>query len=73
MKCHFFICFGEQLIKEIIELIREIWIAEEMPLEWRKAVILPIYKKRDTADCGNYQGIALLDVTYKVLAMLKKG
>lgn len=59
---------GEILRQNVHKLIKEVWHQEVMPREWNKAIILPIFKKGDKTECSNYRGIALLDVTYKVLA-----
>lgn len=40
---------------------------EEIPDGWNEAVICSICKKSGNAICANCKGIALLDVTYKVL------
>ena len=39
---------------------------ERMPDEWRKSVLIPIYKdKGDSKECGNYRGIKLMSHTMK--------
>jgi hypothetical protein len=40
---------------------------EELPEEWKESIIIPIYKKSDKTNCGNYKGITLLPTTYKIL------
>ena len=38
-----------------------------MPEEWRKSVMVPIYKNKGGAqECGNYRGIKLLSHTLKI-------
>ena len=38
-----------------------------MPEEWRRSVLIPIYKnKADAQCCGNYKGIKLMSHTMKV-------
>jgi hypothetical protein len=45
---------GETLYSEIHRLIYSIWNKEELPLQWKESIIVPIYKKRDKNDCNNY-------------------
>jgi len=40
---------------------------EELPVERKVSIIVPIYKKADIIDCSNYRGISLLSTTYKRL------
>ena len=38
-----------------------------MPEEWKRSVLIPIYKnKRDAQCCGNYRGIKLMSHTMKI-------
>ena len=38
-----------------------------MPEDWRRSVLIPIYKnKADAQRCGNYRGIKLMSQTMKV-------
>ena len=38
-----------------------------MPYEWRKSVLVPLYKgKGDVKECGNYRGIKLMSHTMKL-------
>jgi hypothetical protein len=39
----------------------------ELPEEWKEFITVPVYKKTDKTDCGNYRGISLLSTTYKIL------
>ena len=42
-------------------------MGERMPEEWRRSVLIPIYKnKGDAQCCGNYRGIKLMSHTMKV-------
>jgi Reverse transcriptase (RNA-dependent DNA polymerase) len=43
----------------IAQLLRQVWRKEEIPGDWKKAVIIPIHKKKDRLNCGNYRGISL--------------
>jgi len=39
-----------------------------LPEEWKKSIIVPIYKKGDKIVYSNYRGISLLPATYKMLS-----
>ena len=51
---------GEELIKSIIVLFNKVWDTGEVPKEWGRAIICPIFKAGDRQDCKNYRGISLL-------------
>ena len=58
---------GEFGAEQLTVLMRKIWTEEEIPSEWRKSVITPIYKEKgDIQDCGNYRGIKLMSHTMKI-------
>jgi sorting nexin-29 len=44
-----------------------VWKEEWIPEGWIIALICPIHKKDDPLVCKHYRGIALLNMTYKVL------
>ena len=58
---------GRTIRYEIHQLINSIWNKEELPEEWNKQVIVPIYKKGDKTECSNYRGISILPTTHKIL------
>jgi hypothetical protein len=60
---------GDSLIKCIYELIRKIWMQEELPDEWKRSIICPIHEKGDLLECANYRSIytahkALFNIIY---------
>lgn len=60
-------------LKTIINLHREIvkiWNNEQLPEEWKVAIIHPLHKKGDKTNPDNYRGISLLDCTYKILSRI---
>jgi len=59
---------GRIIWYEIHKLINPIRNKKKLPKEWKESIILPIYKKGDTADCSNYRGLSLLPTTYKTLS-----
>ena len=57
----------EKGIDAIHKLCNRIWDTETFPEDWGKAVITPIYKKKDKLDCNNYRGISLLSHAGKIM------
>ena len=54
-------------IKFLTRLFNKILMGERMPEEWRRSVLIPIYKnKGDAQCCGNYRGIKLISHTMKI-------
>ena len=44
------------------EILKRVWEEEQMPEEWRKSEIVPIYKQKgEPLECGNFRGIKLLE------------
>ena len=57
-------CMGEMGIKFLTRLFNRLLMGEEMPEEWRRSVLIPIYKNKvDAQCCGNYRGIKLMSHT----------
>ena len=61
---------GEPGIGIMHQLCIKIWESETFPEDWGKAVITPIYKKKDKLDCNNYRGISLLSHAGKVMTTI---
>jgi len=59
---------GGRTIRYEIHKPISVWNKEELSVEWNESVIVPIYKKGDKTDCGNYRGISLLPTTYNILS-----
>lgn len=57
---------GEIIVERLHALLRLIWRSEAVPTSWKKAIIIPIFKKGDKTDCKNYRGISLLSILGKV-------
>src|SRR5678815_3229024 len=57
---------GEEMVAWMTELINCMWREENIPSDWRKAVVCPMHKKGDRRECQNYKGIVLLLSAYKI-------
>ena len=58
-----------QIIKDIVHLF---WETGAVPSEWEKGLLKILPKKGDLTQAGNYRGIMLLEVAYKIIANLLK-
>ena len=62
---------GDLLHRELTTVFRKVWTSEEIPSDWKRSIIVPIYKRKgDPKDCGNYRGISLLSVAGKMFARI---
>ena len=59
---------GRTVHSDIHKLINYIWNKEELQVEWKESIIVPIYWKGDKIDHSSYRGISLLPSTYKILS-----
>ncbi|KAK3515639.1 hypothetical protein QTP70_025326 [Hemibagrus guttatus] len=60
-------CLGEAAVEFLANLFNRVLESEKMPEEWRRSVLVPIFKnKGDVQSCSNYRGIKLMSHTMKV-------
>ncbi|KAK3570545.1 hypothetical protein QTP86_022081 [Hemibagrus guttatus] len=60
-------CLGEAAVEFLASLFNRVLESERMPKEWRRSVLVPIFKnKGDVQSCSNYRGIKLMSHTMKV-------
>ena len=58
---------GDIGVNFLTKLFNQILETEEMPEEWRKSILVPIYKnKGDIQNCSNYRGIKLMSHSMKL-------
>lgn len=51
--------------EKLLDLLNSIMILKEVPKNWNKGIILPLYKERDRKDYKNYRGTTLSSVPGK--------
>lgn len=60
-------CLGEMAVWFLTRLFNTILESERMPEEWRRSVLVPIFKnKGDVQSCSNYRGIKLISHSMKL-------
>jgi hypothetical protein len=60
----------EQTFALLRQLVLSVWETGEMPSEWETGLLSTLPKKGDRSQAGNYRGIMMLEVAYKILAYL---
>ena len=61
---------GPEFSASLLSLLLEVWREGCVPQAWRDVELVPIPKKGDLSSCDNWRGIALLDVSGKVVGRL---
>jgi len=51
-----------------ISVINSIRNKEEFPEEWKESIDVPVYKKDNKRDCGNYRRLSLMSATHNPLS-----
>ena len=50
----------------LLELLLMLWDGQDIPEDWSKDLMCPVFKKGDKTVCSNYRGISLMSHTFKV-------
>ena len=61
------IALGNKGVEFLVNFFNRLLQGEKMPDEWRRSVLVPLYKgKGDIKECGNYRGIKLMSHSMKL-------
>ena len=61
------IALGNKGVEFLVKFFNRLLRGEKMPDEWRRSVLVPLYKgKGDIKECGNYRGIKLMSHIMKL-------
>jgi hypothetical protein len=64
---------GSTIWSEIHKLINSIWNEEELPQQWKKSIIVPVYKKDGKTEYTNFQGVSFCQLHTNFNATLCQG
>ena len=70
-----------QVLRKLVEIIArplsiifgKLWVMGEVPEDWRKANVTPVFKKGKKEDPGNYRLVSLISIPGKVIEQLILG
>jgi hypothetical protein len=51
-------------------VISKIWESEDIPEDWLRSIVVPLFKKGDKSICDNWRGISLLSVVSKMFTYI---
>lgn len=52
--------------------MRKVWRKGNIPEDWKRSILVPLYKRGDKNKVRNYRGISLLYAAYKIYAELMR-
>ena len=61
---------GEVIVHQLHHLLNLIWTTEEIPMEWKKGLLVKLPKHGDLSQCSKWRGITLLSIPSKVLTRI---
>ena len=61
---------GEVIVDQLHHLLNLIWTTEEIPMEWKKGLLVKLPKHGDLSQCSKWRGITLLSIPSKVLTRI---
>ncbi|KFQ00489.1 hypothetical protein N329_04168, partial [Haliaeetus albicilla] len=64
---------AEVLSKPLSIIYQQSWLTREVPVDWRLARVMSIYKKGWKEDPGNYRPVGLTSVPGKVMEQITLG
>ena len=57
----------DDAVKVLHSIGQQIWKTEQWPQDWKRSVFIPVPKKGNAKECSNYNIIALISHTSKVM------
>ena len=67
MMVELFQILKDDAFKVMHTICQQIWKTQQWPQDWKRSVFIPVLKKDEVKECGNYCTVALISHTYKVI------
>jgi hypothetical protein len=64
---------GDKLLSRLLKFFNNIYKNAQILNEWKRSIIVPIYKKGCTRKPENYRGIKVLNTCYKTFSKILDG
>ncbi|KFQ94454.1 hypothetical protein Y956_06122, partial [Nipponia nippon] len=61
---------AEVLAKPLSIIYQQTWLTGEVPVNWKLANVMPIYRKGQKEDPGNYRPVSLTSMLGKVMEQI---
>ena len=61
---------GESMVRMLYLIFQKICADEQVPTDWKKMLVIPVYKKGDRLETENHRAIALLSIPGKVFSKI---
>jgi hypothetical protein len=61
---------GYKFHSRLLKFFKNIYTNAHIPNEWKRSIIVPIYKKGDKRKPENYRGVNLLNTCYKIFSKI---
>ena len=58
------------LRRRLLDIVVYIWREDEVPQQWKNAIIMVLYRKKGRTECGHYRGISLVAHAGRILLMI---